>query len=198
MTRIFYEVVNQTALGSTKMVNVMHFEKVAGGAATVSDINALLGAIRTSFYNQWSSFYPSPLQWNVGQKVTELDLDDPTASTFIPATAVLSTVGTGTSLPGQLAVCVRWITPLHTRRGRGRTFCGPISSSALSGPALSSTAQAAFNTAAGLLPGSGAGVGGLTPAWQMVIFSKITPRTLSIVTTGNTDGVVDTLRSRKY
>jgi hypothetical protein len=198
MTRIFYEVVNQTSLGSTKMNNVMHFEKVAGGAASIAEVNALLGAIRTSFYNQWSSYYPSPLQWNVGQKVTALDLDDATANTFVPATAALSTVGTGTSLPGQLAVCIRWITGNHTRRGRGRTFCGPISSSALSGPSLGATALSAFNTAAGLLPGTGAGVGGLTPAWQMVVFSKLTPRTLSVVTTGNTDGVVDTLSSRKY
>jgi hypothetical protein len=197
VAQIFYEVVNSTNLGTTKMVNVMHFELNSGDAASLADVNALLGSIRTAFYNQWSAYYPSPIQWRVGDKVTELDLDDPTASTFIPATAVLSTVGTGTSLPGQLAVCVRWITDEHSRQGRGRTFCGPLSTTALTGPSLSSTAQGIFNNAATLLLGTGGGIAGLTPAWSMCIYSKV-GHALHAVRAGNTDGVVDTLRSRKY
>jgi hypothetical protein len=197
VTHIYYQVINSTSLGSTKMVNVMHFEKVTGGAATVSDVNALLLKFKQEFYNALAAYFPAAAQWRVGDAVYAKDLDDLTANTFVPATASTSLTGTGTSLPGQLAACVRWITPLHTRQGRGRTFFGPLCTSALSGQALSTTAIAAINAAAATAVGSGTGIGSLSPAWQMVVHSKV-GNVNSIVTTGNTDGVVDTLRSRKY
>lgn len=192
-----YEFTNTTNLGTVKFVNVMHFKKVDGSLADLTAINAVVGKIKSQFYDQWSSYYPAGVQFICGQKVMAFEDTSPASKFFVPSTSVLSIGGTGSGLPGQLAVCMRWISDLPTRQGRGRTFCGPLNSAAISGPSLSPGAITAFAAAGNLLWNAIGGVGSLTPAWQFGVWSKVGGQFHPILA-GNTDGVIDTLRSRKY
>jgi len=106
-------------------VNVWHIR--TGGvlpADEVTQANALIGYIRT-FYNNLVGNYPTGVTLSLGT-VTEEATQREMACTM---TAV-SGVGTG-SAPQLLAMVVTWKTTIAARRGRGRTFIGPLSTSSM-------------------------------------------------------------------
>lgn len=107
-------------------VNVWHIRTVADPLATgeLTQVNGLLGFIRT-FYNTIGSWYPATTVISLGT-VTTVDTSREVAGTFAGVT------GTGTgSAPQLLAQVVTWKTTIAARRGRGRTFLGPLATSAM-------------------------------------------------------------------
>lgn len=107
-------------------VNVWHC-RTAGtaiDATTTGQLNALLGFLRT-FYNTIGSWYPATTTITLGT-CTTVDTQAEAAGTFATVT------GTGTgSAPQLLANVVTWKTSVAARRGRGRTFLGPLCTSAM-------------------------------------------------------------------
>lgn len=192
-----YELTNSTALGTIKMNNVMHFTHPAGGDPTSTQIQALITCVTAKFYSQLKNFWPANQGWVVGTKLTSFDELVPDAKTFVPNAPGFSepsNADKGPSLPGQLAVCVNWLTDVPGRRSRGRTFLGPIAIGSLTGPRLSDLwtggVTAAAQTFIAALPTD-------APGWAFVVYSR-QGHTTHPIRLGTTDGVVDVLRSRKY
>jgi hypothetical protein len=107
-------------------VNVWHIRTIELGPGTTEtgQVNALLGYIRT-FYNTIGSWYPATTVLSLGT-VTAVDSSREIAGTFAGVT------GTGTgSAPQLLALVNTWKTTIAARRGRGRTFLGPLCTAAM-------------------------------------------------------------------
>lgn len=148
-------------------VNVWHI-RTAGSTADATrlgQVNALLGYIRT-FYNTIGSWYPTGSTLTVGT-ITTVDTQEEVVGTF----ASVAGGGTG-SAPQLLANVITWKTTIAARRGRGRTFLGPLCTSAIQADgtpaaALQSDVSAAATTllAASVAYGNGAiGVWGYSGA----------------------------------
>lgn len=189
-----HELTNSTMLGTIQFVNVMHLQCQVT-SPTVAQVQAAVNAVASSFYNLMTSYSPSGARWQAGTKVTVFDDATPAIKSFVPTLPTLTSgTGTGASQPGQLAVCIDWLTGLPGRSHRGRTFYGPLNTAALGGPVLSPGALTAFNSAPnGLI----AALTALTPSWRVGVYSKKLKFFFDAVS-GYTDGVPDTLRSRKY
>jgi hypothetical protein len=100
--------------------NIWHI-RTSGAIGSVENAqaNALIGYIRT-FYNYLVAHYPATTVISLGT-VTE----EGTSREITPTMASVTGVGTG-SAPQLLAVVVTWRTTVAARRGRGRTFIGPL------------------------------------------------------------------------
>jgi hypothetical protein len=190
------EFTNSTMLGTIQFVNVMHVRRVGGGEPTIPGLQVVAQDMASGFYNLLTSYTPSGAQWQAGTKVTTFDEATPELKTIQPITPVPTAgTGTGASLPGQLAVCIDWLTARAGRSYRGRTFYGPLNSAALGGPVLSPSASGSFNSAGHNLPIALQGIS--AEPYDLVVYSKLLHES-TVITGGYTDGVVDTLRSRKY
>lgn len=107
-------------------VNIWHVRTTAPvGVDDTDQINAALDAMHT-FYGSVSSYCAKNTQWALGDVV---NVDDKTtrAGAFSPVQAVLG----GNPAPSVLQICVSWRTAIAARRGMGRTFLGPLSTTAL-------------------------------------------------------------------
>lgn len=84
-----------------------------------------------AFYNALKvNLYATTQTWTIGAKVVQVDLATPI---FIPVTPVTVTGSNGTAYcPPQTSLVVSWKTGQATRKGRGRTYLGPLSQSVLS------------------------------------------------------------------
>jgi len=106
--------------------NVWHIRTVTGpGGAELAEANTLIGYIRT-FYDAVKSYIPSTTSISIGTVTEEI-----TQREIIPTFANVGGTGTGSS-PQALALVVTWRTAVAARRGRGRTFVGPLSTAASS------------------------------------------------------------------
>lgn len=101
--------------------NVWHF-RTTGTPNTEPDV--LMGYIRT-FYDAVKGTLAAGVTIRFPTEATVLD----TPPTFFPLAALTDVAATGSgSLPPQDAIVVGWKTSNATRRGRGRTFLGPLAS----------------------------------------------------------------------
>lgn len=189
-----YEVTNTLQYGTIAMANVMHVQATSGAQATLSQINAAVTAM-ASFYTFQTSIMPSGLTWQTGTKVMEFEDSTPNVRTFIGNTpSVASATGGTGALPSQCAVCVNWLTGLPGRSHRGRTFVGPLATSALTSGNLSTSAKSTVLSGAAALRSS---LSGLSTPFTLLVWSKTLSQAFAI-NGHTTDGLVDTLRSRKY
>jgi hypothetical protein len=85
----------------------------------LTDVNTLVGYLRT-FYNNLVGYYPTGTVISLGTVVDEVTKEE-----LAPTMTAVSGVGTS-SAPQLLALCVTWKTGVAARRGRGRTFIGPL------------------------------------------------------------------------
>jgi hypothetical protein len=105
--------------------NIWHIRTADPGFTTeLMQANQLIGYLRT-FYNSLSAYYPTTTVITVGT-VTE----EGTAREIIPTMTPVSGGGTG-SMMQALALVATWKTTIAARRGRGRTFIGPLSTGAV-------------------------------------------------------------------
>jgi len=124
----------------------------------LSEASALIGYIRT--------YFPSTTTLTLGTVVEE-----GTSREIIPTMASLSGSGTG-SAPQALALVVTWRTTIAARRGRGRTFVGPLPTNAIQSdgtPSVSllstvGTAAAALSASSTALGAGAIGVWGYSAA----------------------------------
>jgi hypothetical protein len=127
----------------------------SNASADVSDFQAWVTALGT-FYSAIKAFYVNAAQLTVGQKVVSYSSDPPVILPITPV-SVTGTGGTSSAAP-QLCALVSWQSNYASRRGRARTYIGPLSA-ALVGvdgnvPAASVTTlqTAANNLLAAALP----------------------------------------------
>lgn len=107
-----------------------------------------------TFYNSIRVLYPSTTSIRIPEDVLRIDTDPPQSVGFAPQ--VLSGTGFTTEAPELLAMCVQWLTSVRTRRGRGRTFIGPLSSGTIETDGTPDNAKATtLQTAARALVAAG-------------------------------------------
>jgi hypothetical protein len=187
-----YEVTNRCDVGGTTYMNVMHFMFPVGDP-TFDDTNELIETILANFYAPLGNWAPTGADWVAGAKVTSFDKSNPSNKLFVPATSRQNFTGSGERAVSQLAICINWFSATPGRSSTGRNFYGPLVVTAISNGKLSASAQSSATAACNLLPAS---VSALTPAWWFGVYSKKDHEFYPILT-GHTDGIVDTLRSRK-
>jgi hypothetical protein len=106
-------------------VNVWHMRTVFdGGPTELAQANVLLGYLRT-FYQGVVGDIPIGTTLSLGT-VTDVA----TQREIVPSFLSVAGLGTG-SAPQALCICVTWRTEVAARRGRGRTFIGPLDTSAM-------------------------------------------------------------------
>lgn len=86
--------------------------------------SALIGFIRT-FYNTLAAYFPATTVFSLGT-VTE----EETSREIVPTMATVTGTGVA-SAPQLLALVVTWKTSIAARRGRGRTFVGPLATACM-------------------------------------------------------------------
>jgi hypothetical protein len=100
--------------------NIWHIRTSSLVPATeLSQANSLIGYIRT-FYNSLTALQPTGVVYTLGT-VTDVT----SSREIVPTMTAVSAIGTG-SIAQALAVVVTWRTSIAARRGRGRTFVGPL------------------------------------------------------------------------
>lgn len=132
--------------------NIWHIRTATlTGSGELSEANTLIGYIRT-FYVAMNSYIPTGTTASLGT-VTEVG----TGREVVPTFAALAFGGTG-SAPQMLAAVVTWRTSIAARRGRGRTFVGPLATTCMQNDGTpDSTFRNAVLTAAGALITSSSG-----------------------------------------
>lgn len=141
--------------------NIWHIRTIdTVPAQELTQANNLIGYIR-NFYFGCAGLFPTGMTCTLGTVSEEL-----TAREIVPTMNPLS--GTGTSsAPQLLAICVTWKTGVAARRGRGRTFVGPLAFSAMEANGTpTSTALSTVNMAADtLISSSTGGANGAIGVW---------------------------------
>jgi hypothetical protein len=107
-------------LGSPPDYNILHLAGAADDATAAQNAVNYLG----TYYNAFKSWMPNGQIVTVGSQVLELSTGAPHDIAVTP----VSVAGTDFSgfTPPQCAVVVSWKTHTATRKGRGRSFLGPI------------------------------------------------------------------------
>lgn len=83
-------------------------------------LNAAAAALK-AWYGNWQIFVPSGTTVSADFAVNIEDGTDKPV-TF----AAITAGGAGAILAPHMAICINWKTSIRARRGRGRTFCGPL------------------------------------------------------------------------
>lgn len=126
-----------------------------------------------------------------------VEVTDQSEQTVAAVTPVLT--GAGSSAPGGLAMTVSWGTSLRARRGRGRTFLGPLNPAVLGGdgrPTASVVTQ--FQNAANTLLGRSTGVNGWAlGVWGQESAGVLLPKVLRDFTSAKVSTQFAHLRSRR-
>lgn len=129
---------------SGKAVNIYHV--TSGTTATLSDTQ--LANVLTDLKLIYTAFgtYTS-VTWTVGSRILELlpDGSPPVIRNIVPLNQA---GGVGTVQPPQLAAVISWKTPLAGPSFRGRTFLGPLTSTAITAGGLNSAFLSAMQPAA--------------------------------------------------
>jgi hypothetical protein len=99
-----------------------------------------------NFYVACAAIFCTDTSQIVPSKLTRVDVEPPV---FVPAAQVSPTGTGGTShAPPQICMVVSWRTAVATRSGRGRTYLGPLSQSAIETTgALKATSASTVRTA---------------------------------------------------
>lgn len=148
----------------------------------------------SNFYNQIKGLYPSGCTISFDGTAQEVGTAEPQYIDGLTSFTVAAT-GSSDSLPAANALLVSWRTSLATRRGRGRTFIGPVVVSAAENngtPEESnrSALQGAVNAlvAASTAPDS--------DAWAIGVWSP-TDGVLRDITSGTVPNRFGVIRSRR-
>jgi len=142
-------------------VNVWHIKTNDANLSTeLTQANALIGYIRT-FYDSLKTYYPTATVLSLGTVTEEL-----TSREITPTMASVTGLGTG-SAPQLLALVVTWRTNIASRRGRGRTFVGPLTTSAMQsdGTPAATLITTAQDAATALIASSTAYLNGQIGVW---------------------------------
>jgi hypothetical protein len=111
-------------------VNVWHARVETAGdleGGGVEPFNGPLGALHT-FYTAIKNLYPTAGTITIPEQVVEVSTQEIMGTSDpIP---VIGTTGSFMTSPG-LAITVGWQTSIAARRGRGRTFIGPLKAGAV-------------------------------------------------------------------
>lgn len=111
----------------------------------LTQANLLIGYIRT-FYNTLIGYFPAGQVFSLGT-VTEVD----SSREIVPTMSTVTGTGVANA-PQLLALVVTWKTSIAARRGRGRTFIGPLTTACMQNDGTPvSTLLADANTAAAAL-----------------------------------------------
>ena len=103
--------------------NIWHFRTTGAiGAVETGQAQNMVNILRT-FYQSVNTLMPATTSITLGT-VTEVT----TAREITPTFAAVTGSGTGSAMQA-LAVVVTWKTSIAARRGRGRTFLGPLATS---------------------------------------------------------------------
>jgi hypothetical protein len=126
LVTIFRVPVNVSFVGAgSPGANIWHIRTTGGiGAVETAQGNALIGYIR-QFYNSCQAYLPTTNTYTLGT-VTDVA----TGRELSLSWSSLSGLGTGNA-PQALAVVVTWKTTIAARRGRGRTFLGPLATTVM-------------------------------------------------------------------
>lgn len=148
--------------------NVWHFRTAGEITGDSIEFAAAVSAIRT--------FYASIAAGNVFAPGVVLSAEFATAvETQEQRDAEFTTLGTGgagTEAPEVLQICVGWRTSLAARRGRGRTFIGPLSTATMeSNGSIAEGVIASVNSAAQGLVDASTGAGG----WSVGVYGLSAP-----------------------
>lgn len=179
--------------GSNSAVNTWHFSADGAGiifGPTQSDIENQADAAIQQLKTMYNAVAVAGLAgaWIIGDVVTEHQTGQPPK--YVNATSATSTVSPGTLDAYQLAGVTSWKTGLAGRSYRGRTFWGPLKSSAFSKPDLSSGWVTSVNAATAAFLAAPTG-GDLVPC----VYSPTLDQTTAIVS-GLTSTACRTMRSR--
>jgi hypothetical protein len=105
--------------------NIWHIRTATPALTTeLSEANTLIGYIR-SFYNTCAGIFPTTTTITLGTVTEEL-----TSREITPTFTTVTGLGTGSAMQA-LAIVVTWRTTIAARRGRGRTFVGPVATSVM-------------------------------------------------------------------
>jgi len=185
MTVALYQITATITAWNGTNVNVWHTKR---GGGTTSDASLAAATIQ-QFYDTVKAQFAASATISV-DKCIDLSVSPPQ---YVPITvpALVTSTGSGRS-DARLACCISWRTNVATRRGRGRTFIGPLNSSANS----TSTGLLASAVTSGLQTGANALLTALaTGSVDLQVYSRAanvgyTPSAAIINSTP------DTLRSR--
>jgi hypothetical protein len=128
-------------------------------AAKIGQANDAINQLQT-FYNALSTAGILG-SWRIGDVVVEHETGQPPR--YVAATPKQSINTSGSNYAFQVAAVCSWRTAKAGRSYRGRSYIGPLRSTAMSGPDISSTFAAAVATAAAALIAA-PGTGQLVPA----------------------------------
>lgn len=106
-------------------VNVFHFDS---SAVLPASAGAAIKDALSGFYGTLESDYPTSTTFALGQ-IIDLSTDPTTFVPFDPANFDLSPSGQRSD--ARQAATITWRTSVATRRGRGRTFVGPLDNTVL-------------------------------------------------------------------
>ena len=176
--------------GGNTVVNTYHFHPDSGNVWTGTNLvtlgNTLIGHLKT-YYNALGVAGLAG-GYDIGTVVLEYQTGQPPK--YIGCTAQSSTGAAGGTVPYQCAAVATWRTALAGKSYRGRSFMGPIISTAQNGQAWNSTNVGQWNTALGtFLTNVGSTMFDLCVA-------SITKDSSESVITGAFTGAMRTMRSR--
>lgn len=181
-------------------VNVWHIRSTDPWLSTPAQLQANVTVIRT-FYDALKALFPSTVVFTLGT-VTDVETQEEAVPTFASVT------GTGAVgyAPQALAIVVTWKTVIAARRGRGRTFLGPMSSGTMQTDGsvtdanlttIRTAATALVTSSLGYANGA-IGVWGVTaPRTDPAIKYKDLPHTFRDVTSATVRDIFGVLRSRR-
>lgn len=116
----------------TPGVNIWHFRTVSALnelGAQVWQVGYALSTIK-KFYDDTAGLRPASVVHTIGEDLVDVETDE-----IVPGVAVATSVGAmgEAYAPQSLQMCVNWRTSLAARRGRGRTFLGPLHNTVMDG-----------------------------------------------------------------
>lgn len=141
-------------------VNVFHLRTTEssgtpGNSLIIEDGLDVLQTFITAVYNQVGA---AGLTWSMGESITDVVTQEDMSQAARTGTGG----GSGNLAPPALAVCVSWKTSLAARRGRGRTFIGPLTAGCMdsTGTPLNSDLTALRTAVSNFVTASNAIAGG--------------------------------------
>lgn len=163
------------------------------GDATYADaLQDAMDAIGT-FYDTLKTSFGVGCRMEWDGTATELDTDTPRVADGLTGFSVLS--GGDSSLPAADALIVQWRTSLATRRGRGRTFLGPLTRGAIEDNGTpTEPKRAEVLAAAQALVDASSGTN--APPWAVGVWSP-TDKVLRDFTGCAVPNVIASIRSRR-
>lgn len=182
----------------TPGVNVWHIRTVSELnelGAQLWQVDGALTAIK-KFYDDHAGLRPASVVHTIGEDVVDVETDE-----IVPGVSVNTSVGSMGEAYAPMAamMVVGWRTTLSARRGRGRTFCGPLHAGVID--ADGTPTQVALttlrNAAQNLVNSSSAANGWAVGVWGQEAQFAPEPKVLRDVVSMQVRDTFAVLRSRR-